>query len=57
MSLEWVVEPMTGDEVPYHPSSALPIVVKVDEALRRDSSWAADYDSPIPFEPKAARVV
>lgn len=46
-----VVEPMTRDEVPYHPTSALPIVVKVDQTLRCDSSWAADYDPPISFAP------
>ena len=52
-----VVEPMTRDEVPYHPTSALPVVVKIDQALRRDSSWATDYDSPIPFAPVVVMVL
>jgi len=44
-----IIEPMPCDEISYHPTSTLAVVVEVHKALRRDYGWTTDYDSIVTF--------
>lgn len=40
-----IIEPMACDEVAYHPTPTLAVMVEVNEALRRDYRGTTDHDS------------
>jgi hypothetical protein len=41
-----VVQPLTSDEVSYHPSLTIRVVVEIDQSVA-DHVWAENYDSAV----------
>jgi hypothetical protein len=42
-----VVEPLPGNEVPYHPTPAIAVVIEVNEMVIGDNVWAAQDNAKV----------